>query len=217
MDFISYNPNRYTEDQMRSRIDAMLEKMQDRRSVREFSQEPVPLDVVQKCIQIAGTAPSGAHKQPWTFCLVTDSEIRRKIRIAAEEEEYRNYHGRMSEEWLDDLKQFKTDHVKPFIENAPGLIIVFKHSYEKIEEGRKSNYYVNESVGIAVGMLLAALHEVGLVALTHTPSPMNFLSEILERPENERAYLNIPFGFTAQGCKVPNIQRKSLDEIMKEY
>ena len=217
MDFIPHNPPRFSEDQMRSRIDSMLEKMQDRRSVREFSPEPVPLDVVQKCIQIAGTAPSGAHKQPWTFCLVTDPGLRRKIRVAAEEEEYRNYHGRMSEEWLDDLKQFKTDHIKPFIENAPGLIIVFKHSYEKMEEGRKSNYYVNESVGIAVGMLLAALHEVGLVALTHTPSPMNFLSEILERPENERAYLNIPFGFPAEGCKVPNIQRKSLDEIMKEY
>lgn len=116
-----------------------------------------------------------------------------------------------TEEWLDDLKQFKTDHYTPFIENPPGLIIVFNHSYEKIEEGRKSNYYVNESVGIAVGMLLAALHDVGLVALTHTPSPMNFLSEILERPNNERAYLHSPFGFPTQGCKVPNIQIKSLD------
>ena len=123
----------------------------------------------------------------------------------------------MSEEWVEDLKPFNTDYIKPFIENAPGLIIVFKHSYEKIENGRKSNYYVNESVGIAVGILLAALHEVGLVALTHTPSPMNFLAEILERPDNERAYLNIPFGFPAEGCKVPNISRKSLDEILKEY
>ena len=217
MDLIPYNPNKYTEGQMRSRISDMLEKMQDRRSVREFSPEPVPLDVVRKCIQIAGTAPSGAHKQPWTFCLVTNPEIRRKIRKAAEEEEYRNYHGRMSEEWLEDLKPFNTDHIKPFIENAPGLIIVFKHSYEKIEAGRKTNYYVNESVGIAVGMLLSALHEVGLVALTHTPSPMNFLSTILERPENERAYLNIPFGYSAEGCQVPNINRKSLNEILKEY
>ncbi len=217
MDFIPYNPQKYSEGQMLSRINAMLEKMQDRRSVREFSPEPVPLDVVRKCIQIAGTAPSGAHKQPWTFCLVTNPELRSKIRKAAEEEEYINYHGRMSEEWLEDLKPFNTDYIKPFIENAPGLIIVFKHSYEKIENGRKSNYYVNESVGIAVGMLLAALHEVGLVALTHTPSPMNFLAEILERPYNERAYLNIPFGFPAEGCKVPNISRKSLDEILKEY
>tara|TARA_B100000427_G_scaffold50338_1_gene38335 strand:+ start:991 stop:1644 length:654 start_codon:yes stop_codon:yes gene_type:complete len=217
MDFIPYNPQKYSEYQMLSRINAMLEKMKDRRSVREFSPEPVPLDVVRKCIQIAGTAPSGAHKQPWTFCLVTNPELRSKIRKAAEEEEYINYHGRMSEEWLEDLKPFNTDYIKPFIENAPGLIIVFKHSYEKIENGRKSNYYVNESVGIAVGMLLAALHEVGLVALTHTPSPMNFLAEILERPYNERAYLNIPFGFPAEGCKVPNISRKSLDEILKEY
>ena len=216
-DFIPYNPKRYTEDQMRSRIHDMLEKMHDRRSVREFAPDPVPIDVVRKCIEIAGTAPSGAHKQPWTFCLVTDPEIRREIRIAAEEEEYKNYNGRMSEEWLDDLKQFNTDHVKPFIENAPGLIIVFKHSYEKLEEGRKSNYYVNESVGIAVGMLLTALHEVGLVALTHTPSPMNFLANILERPENERAYLNIPFGFPQEGCEVPNIKRKPVEEILKEY
>ena len=217
MDFIPYNPQKYSEDQMRSRINAMLEKMQDRRSVREFSPEPVPLDIVRKCIQIAGTAPSGAHKQPWTFCLVTNPELRSKIRKAAEEEEYINYHGRMSEEWLEDLKPFNTDHIKPFIENAPGLIIVFKHSYEKVENGRKSNYYVNESVGIAVGMLLTALHEVGLVALTHTPSPMNFLAEILERPDNERAYLNIPFGFPAEECKVPNISRKSLDEILQAY
>ena len=217
MDFIPYNPDRYSEGQMRTRIEHMLEKMQNRRSVREFSKEPVPLDVVRKCIEIAGTAPSGAHKQPWTFCLVTDPEIRKEIRKAAEEEEYTNYHGRMSDEWLEDLKKFNTDHIKPFIENAPGLIIVFKHSYEKVEDGKKTNYYVNESVGIAVGMLLTALHEVGLVALTHTPSPMNFLAKILERPDNERAYLNIPFGFPASDCEVPNISRKPLDEILKEY
>lgn len=217
MDFIPYKHQRFTEDQMRQRIADLLEKMQGRRSVREFSPDPVPLDVVKKCIEVAGTAPSGAHKQPWTFCLVTDPAIRKEIRKAAEEEEFINYNGRMSEEWLGDLKQFKTDHVKPFIENAPGLIIVFKHSYEKLEEGKKSNYYVNESVGIAVGMLLSALHEVGLVALTHTPSPMNFLAKILERPENERAYLNIPFGYPADDCMVPKIERKRLDVILKEY
>ena len=148
---------------------------------------------------------------------MTDPEIRKEIRKAAEEEEYTNYHGRMSDEWLEDLKKFNTDHIKPFIENAPGLIIVFKHSYEKVEDGKKTNYYVNESVGIAVGMLLIALHEVGLVALTHTPSPMNFLAKILERPDNESAYLNIPFGFPASDCEVPNISRKPLDEILKEY
>ena len=141
MDFTPYNPERYSEGQMRSRIQQMLDKMQGRRSVREFSSDPVPLDVVRKCIEIAGTAPSGAHKQPWTFCLVTDPEIRKKIRTAAEEEEYTNYNGRMSDEWLEDLKQFKTDHIKPFIENAPGLIIVFKHSYEKVEDEAKGSIH----------------------------------------------------------------------------
>ena len=191
---------------MRSRIHDMLEKMHDRRSVREFAPDPVPIDVVRKCIEIAGTAPSGAHKQPWTFCLVTDPDIRREN--SAEAGEYKNLNGRMSEEWLDDLKQFNTDHVKPFIENAPGLIIVFKHSYEKLEDGRTSNYYVNESVGIAVGMLANSITRSRTSCLTHTPSPMNFLAEILERPENERAYLNIPVWFSQEGCEVPNIKRK---------
>lgn len=217
MGFKPYKISRYSTEKMREKVDDMLEKMQSRRSVREFSPDPVPLDVVKKCIEVAGTAPSGAHKQPWTFCLVTDPGIRRKIREAAEEEEYRNYHGRMSEGWLKDLQMFGTDYVKPFIEEAPGLIVVFKHAYGASEEGRTANYYVNESVGIAVGMLLTALHEVGLVALTHTPSPMKFLAEILQRPENERAYLNIPFGFPAEGCVVPDIERKALDEILKEY
>ena len=217
MAFKSYNLERYSDDEMRKRIDAFHEKMAGRRSVREFSKDTVPLDVVRKCIEVAGTAPSGAHKQPWTFCLVTDPEIRRKIREAAEHEESLNYGGRMSDKWIEDLKPFGTDHIKPFIEEAPALIIVFKHIYGKSEEGRTSNYYVNESVGIAVGLLLTALHEVGLTALTHTPSPMNFLSEILERPENERAYLNIPIGFPAENCEVPDISRKNLEGILAEY
>jgi nitroreductase len=202
---------------MRKRIDAFHEKMDGRRTIRHFSTDPVPIDVVRKCIEVAGTAPSGAHKQPWTFCLVTDLDIRRKIREAAEHEESLNYGGRMSEQWIEDLKPFGTDHIKPFIEEAPALIVVFKHKYGKSEDGRTSNYYVNESVGIAVGMLLTALHEVGLTALTHTPSPMNFLSEILERPENERAYLNIPVGFPVDGCEVPDISRKKLEAILAEY
>jgi iodotyrosine deiodinase len=215
--FKPYNTPRLTTEEMQFKISAMLEKMQSRRSVREFSSDPVPLDVVRGCIAVAGTAPSGAHKQPWTFCLVTDPVIRKKIRKAAEEEEYTNYHGRMSEEWMKDLQPFGTDHVKPFIDEAPGLIVVFKHAYGATEDGRSTNYYVNESVGIAVGMLLTAIHEVGLVALTHTPSPMKFLAEILQRPENERAYLNIPFGFPAKDCVVPDIERKELSEILKEY
>ena len=191
--------------------------MENRRSVRHFSSDEVPLESVQNCIAAAGTAPSGAHKQPWTFCLVTDPDIRKKIRIAAEKEEYINYNGRMSQEWVKDLEPLGTDHMKPFIENAPGLIIVFKHAYGTDELGKTQNYYVNESVGIAVGMLLTAFHEIGLVALTHTPSPMKFLAEILDRPENERAYLNIPFGFPADKCEVPNLDRKSLNEILIEY
>lgn len=202
---------------MIDRSSAFLKKMQERRSVRHFSPEPVPMEAVRNCISAAGTAPSGAHKQPWTFCLVTDPEIRSKIRAAAEEEEFKNYNGRMSEMWLKDLKPFKTDHIKPFIEDAPGLIVVFKHAFGKEETGKTQNYYVNESVGIAVGMLLTALHDIGLVALTHTPSPMKFLSEILCRPDNERAYLNIPFGFPSSDCEVPDLERKSIEEILKEY
>ena len=207
MSFKRYRLERYSDDEMRKRIDAFHEKMDGRRTIRHFSTDPVPIDVVRKCIEVA-VHPSGAHKQPWTFCLVTDPDIRRKIREAAEHEESLNYGGRMSEQWIEDLKPFGTDHIKPFIEEAPALIVVFKHKYGKSEDGRTSNYYVNESVGIAVGMLLAALHEVVATALTHTPSPMNFLSEILERPENERAYLNIPVGFPVDGCEVPDISRK---------
>jgi len=160
---MKYNPVRYSSEEMLERSQAFLEKMKNRRSVRHFSSKEVPMDAVRNCIEAAGTAPSGAHKQPWTFCLVTDPEIRKKIRVAAEEEEFKNYHGRMNEEWVKDLEPFGTDHIKPFIENAPGLIIVFRHAYGADESGRTTNYYVNESVGIAVGMLLTALHEVGLV------------------------------------------------------
>lgn len=214
---MKYGLYKHSPKEMIDRSSTFLKKMQERRSVRHFSLEPVPMEAVRNCISAAGTAPSGAHKQPWTFCLVTDSEIRSKIRAAAEEEEYKNYNGRMSDEWLKDLEPFKTDHIKPFIEDAPGLIVVFKHAFGKDETGKTQNYYVNESVGIAVGMLLTALHDIGLVALTHTPSPMKFLSEILSRPDNERAYLNIPFGFPSSDCEVPDLERKSIEEILKEY
>lgn len=214
---MKYGLYKHSPKEMIDRSSTFLKKMQERRSVRHFSLEPVPMEAVRNCISAAGTAPSGAHKQPWTFCLVTDSEIRSKIRAAAEEEEYKNYNGRMSDEWLKDLEPFKTDHIKPFIEDAPGLIVVFKHAFGKDETGKTQNYYVNESVGIAVGMLLTALHDIGLVALTHTPSPMKFLSEILCRPDNERAYLNIPFGFPSSDCEVPDLERKSIEEILKEY
>ena len=214
---MKYELPRYSAEEMVDRSSKFLNEMQGRRSVRHFSKEAVPMQAVRNCIASAGTAPSGAHKQPWTFCLVTDPDIRRKIRKAAEEEEHRNYNGRMSEEWLKDLKPFGTDHIKPFIEESPGLIIVFKHAFGKDKAGKTQNYYVNESVGIAVGMLLTALHNIGLVALTHTPSPMKFLAEILGRPDNERAYLNIPFGFPSSDCEVPDIERKHIEEILKEY
>lgn len=214
---MKYELPRYSAEEMVYRSSKFLNEMQGRRSVRHFSKEAVPMQAVRNCIASAGTAPSGAHKQPWTFCLVTDPDIRRKIRKAAEEEEHRNYNGRMSEEWLKDLKPFGTDHIKPFIEESPGLIIVFKHAFGKDQAGKTQNYYVNESVGIAVGMLLTALHNIGLVALTHTPSPMKFLAEILGRPDNERAYLNIPFGFPSSDCEVPDIKRKHIEEILKEY
>jgi len=214
---MKYSPEKFSPKEMLERSQAFLKKMESRRSVRHFSSDEVPLEAVQNCIAAAGTAPSGAHKQPWTFCLVTDPDIRKKIRVAAEEEEYINYHGRMGQEWMKDLEPFGTDHIKPFIEDAPGLIIVFKHAYGNDESGKTQNYYVNESVGIAVGVLLTALHEIGLVALTHTPSPMKFLAEILDRPENERAYLNIPFGFPADNCEVPNLVRKSIKDILIKY
>ncbi|MDA0568116.1 MAG: nitroreductase family protein [Bacteroidetes bacterium] len=214
---MKYHPERFSPKEMLKRSQDFLEKMETRRSVRHFSSDEVPMDAVVNCIAAAGTAPSGAHKQPWTFCLVTDPEIRKRIRFAAEEEEYRNYNGRMSPEWMKDLEPFGTNEIKPFIENAPGLIVVFKHSYGTDESGKTQNYYVNESVGIAVGMLLTALHEIGLVALTHTPSPMKFLAEILERPENERAYLNIPFGFPSDNCEVPNLKRKPISDILIKY
>jgi iodotyrosine deiodinase len=214
---MKYHPERFSPKEMLERSQDFLENMETRRSVRHFSSDEVPMDAVVNCIAAAGTAPSGAHKQPWTFCLVTDPEIRKRIRVAAEEEEYRNYNGRMSPDWMKDLEPFGTNEIKPFIENAPGLIVVFKHSYGTDESGQTQNYYVNESVGIAVGVLLTALHEIGLVALTHTPSPMKFLAEILERPENERAYLNIPFGFPSDNCEVPNLNRKPITDILIKY
>lgn len=216
---IPYHLPRQSPEEMRERLHRMHAHMSNRRSVRTFSSDPVPLDVLESAIRIAGTAPSGAHKQPWTFCVVTDATLRAEIRKAVEEEEYRSYNGRMSDRWIEDLQPLATDHVKPFIEEAPALIIVFRkvHEVDETSGERHPNYYVQESCGIAVGFLLAALHEAGLAALTHTPSPMNFLARILGRPDNERAFLNIPVGWPADGTTVPNLSRKSLDEICVHY
>lgn len=211
---------RLSEGEMLERANSALERMQTRRSVRHFDPAPVPLEVLRRCIAAAGTAPSGAHKQPWTFCLVTNPEVKRCIRVAAEKEEYENYHGRMSERWLEDLKAFDTNHLKPHLEDAPALIVVFRQAWTPSEGeagGKRQNYYVQESVGIACGMFISALHESGLVSLTHTPSPMDFLSEILHRPSNERAYLLIPVGYPVSDCSIPEINRKPLEEIMVEF
>ena len=216
-EFIPLNFKKKTKEQVLFSGKSFYDDLSKRRSVRKFSDEPVDIEVIKNIVLAAGTAPSGAHKQPWSFCVVENREIKSKIRKAAEKEEFDNYNGRMSHEWLKDLEKFKTDHVKPFLEIAPYLIVVFKQAYNEDGSQRGRNYYVNESVGIAVGLLLAAIHQTGLVALTHTPSPMNFLAEILDRPKNERAYLLIPVGFPAEGCQVPDLKRKSLDEICQIY
>ena len=188
-----------------------------RRSVREYANKAVPKEVVENIIKTASTAPSGAHKQPWTFCAVSNSELKSKIRLAAEEEERENYTSRMSERWLKDLAPLGTDTHKPFLEEAPWLIVVFKRVYEHDENEKHNNYYVNESVGIACGMLIAAIHKAGLVTLTHTPSPMNFLAKLLERPANERAFLLLPVGYAKEPVYVPDIIRKSLEEVSVFY
>ena len=191
--------------------------MESRRTVREFDSKPIPLEVMENIIRTAGTAPSGAHKQPWTFCLISDPEVKRQIRIAAEEEEKISYAERMPEDWKNDLKPLGTDWEKPFLEEAPYLIVVFKQSYG-LDSGEKvQHYYVSESVGIACGFLIAAIHQAGLVTVTHTPSPMNFLGKILERPSNEKPFLLLPVGFPKAETYVPDIERKALEEILIRY
>lgn len=194
------------------------QQMNSRRSVRSIADTPVARELIEHCIKTAGTAPSGAHKQPWTFCVVSNPALKTQIRQAAEQEEHESYHGRMSESWLQDLAPLGTDWQKPFLETAPYLIVVFKRVYELNEDGTKrNNYYVNESVGIACGMLISAIHQAGLVTLTHTPSPMNFLHKLLNRPENERPYLLLPVGYPAREVYVPDIHRKNLEEISVFY
>lgn len=185
--------------------------MRLRRSVRDFSDQPVSEETIREIVRAAGSAPSGANKQPWRFVCVRDPAVKKQIRLAAEEEEREFYTRRAGPEWLADLQPFETTPDKPFLEIAPWLIVVFK--LMKTDEGNQV-YYVNESVGIAVGLLLAAIHHAGLVSLTHTPSPMGFLSKVLNRPEHERPYLLIPVGYPAAGCQVPSIEKKRLDEIM---
>jgi iodotyrosine deiodinase len=216
--FIRYQPETVSEPESIQRSQAFYQWMDTRRTVRDFSAKPIPKEVIENIIRTAGTAPSGAHKQPWSFCVVSDPEIKKQIRTEAEKEEHESYTNRMSDEWLNDIKPLQTDWHKPFLEIAPYLIVVFKKIYDHMPDGAKrNNYYVSESVGLACGFLLTAVHQAGLVALTHTPSPMNFLTKILNRPENERPFLLIPVGYPADETFVPHLTRKALEEIAQFY
>lgn len=204
---------RPSDDEARRRSLEFLELMSRRRSVRQFSSEPVPLELIENAIRTAGTAPSGANQQPWTFVVVADAETKQRIREGAEREERLLYDQRASDEYLHAIEPIGTDAVKPHLTDAPYLIAVFEQAW-RLEDGEKrKHYYVRESVGIAVGFLLTALHASGLAALTHAPSPMGFLREILGRPENERPFLLIPVGYPAAAAEVPALEKKSLDEI----
>jgi iodotyrosine deiodinase len=214
---VPYRPARMPAEESLAQAARIRARMDERRTVRQFSADPVPEQVVKDAIACAATAPSGAHQQPWTFVLVKDPEVRRRIRAAAEEEERISYEGRLGEEWLAALRPLGTDDEKPHLTDAPALIVVFQQRYWLGEDGTKrKHYYVDESVGIAVGMLLSALHLSGLAALVHTPSPMRFLSQVLGRPENEKAFAVIPVGYPADDCVVPDLVRKSLDQVMVE-
>ena len=195
------------------RSNRLYELMKTRRSIREFSRKKVPDEVIINAIKTASSAPSGANKQPWHFVVVKDSKIKKDIRLAAEKEEKLFYSHRAPESWLKDLNQFGTDWNKPFLEKAPALIVVFRQSFSKEGGVKKKNYYVNESVGIASGFLLTALHNAGLATLTHTPSPMGFLEKILGRPNNEKATLLIPIGYPTKKAVVPDLIKKPFNEI----
>lgn len=217
MAFKKLDFKKFSQQEMLERSKSFLSEISSRRTVREFSSKKFPIEIIENCIKSAGTAPSGANKQPWSFTIIEDKKVKAKIRIAAEKEEKDFYGRRATKEWLEDLNQFGTNWEKPFLETAPYLIIVFKQIYDVNETGsQRKNYYVNESVGIASGFLLAALHNAGLATLTHTPSPMNFLGQILNRPENEKAYLLIPVGYPSEKAKVPNIKKKPFSEISKK-
>jgi nitroreductase len=208
----------YTQQEMLEKSRSFFALMDQRRSVREFSDKPVAKEVIENIVCTASTAPSGAHKQPWTFCIVSDAAIKKQIRTAAEAEEKESYTNRMSDEWLKDLEKFATNWEKPFLEKAPYLIIIFKKIYDLDVDGDKhTNYYVQESVGIAAGMLISAIHQAGLVTLTHTPSPMNFLTKVLNRPINEKPFLLLPIGYASADAEVPILERKNLEEISVWY
>lgn len=201
-------------EEMQERSIAFCQQMQRRRTIRDFSDCPIPHEIIEQAILAAGTAPSGANLQPWHFVVITSPKTKKRIRAAAEIEEREFYQQRAPQEWLDALAPLGTDEHKPFLETAPVLIAIFAQSFGLLPDGRKvKNYYVQESVGIATGILITALHNAGLVTLTHTPSPMSFLNEICERPANEKPFLLLVVGFPAENAVVPNIQRKKIDQI----
>jgi nitroreductase len=202
-------------EEMMERARSFCEEMNRRRTTRHFSTEPVPRELIELAVKTAGTAPSGAHMQPWTFVVVGDPETKRRIREAAEAEERLNYSGRMPPEWLEALAPLGTDEHKPHLTDAPWVVVMFEHRYGLRPDGSKrTHYYVSESCGIAAGLFIAAVHHMGLVTLTHTPSPMGFLSRLLGRPPSERPYLVMPVGFPAAGASVPDITRKPLEDII---
>ena len=213
MEFQKLEFKKKTKEKMLLRSKHFLEMIKSRRTVRDFSEKNIPVGVIENAVRAAASAPSGANKEPWHFVIVKDPALKKKIRVAAEKEEKEFYEHRAPDSWLEDLNQFKTDWHKPFLEVAPALIVVFRQSYIDLGSTRRKNYYVNESVGIASGFLLAALHNAGLVTLTHTPSPMGFLEKILKRPKNEKAFLLIPVGYPAENAKVPDLIKKPYNEI----
>ena len=207
----------YSEEEMYKRSAQFFDFMQQRHSTRDFADKPVPMEVIKNCLTTAGRAPSGANQQPWHFVVVTDSNIKHQIRLAAEEEERAFYAGRASDEWLEALAPLGTDEDKSFIDRAGCLIVIFAQSYGLKEDGSHvKHYYVQESVGIATGFLITALHNAGLACLTHTPSPMGFLGKILHRPKNERAYINLVVGYPAEEAQVPihALEKKTLDAFV---
>ena len=217
MKFQRYSFKKKSFKDMLAHSNELTQEMLNRRSIRDFSSAEIPDLVIKNVLKTAMTAPSGANKQPWKFIVIKDVNIKKKIRIAAEEEEKKLYKQRATEEWLKDLNKFGTNWSKPFLESAPALIVVFKQSYDNSRKEKRKNYYVNESVGIACGFLLMALQNAGLVSLTYTPSPMGFLESILNRPNNEKAFLLIPIGFPSENAEVPVLNKKPYNSVVKVF
>lgn len=213
-----YQFERMSPEEQHDRADSFYEELNRRRSIRQFSTEPVPRHLIEQAIRTASTAPSGAHRQPWTFVVTGDPDVKRQIRLAAEEEERINYEGgRMPDHWKEALEPLGTDWHKGFLETAPWIVVMFEQRYGLDESGEQiHHFYVKESCGIAAGMLIAALHHMGLATLTHTPSPMKFLTKLLGRPENERPFCMFPIGYPATDCVVPDLKRKGLEQVMTE-